>query len=362
MKITKYLVAALAVTTLFACSKSEETNGKEEKANLTVSITGGDETRTTGEANETNEKNIMRYHAFVLKNNQVIANKFSADASDVVFEDISTSATHVYIAANVPDADYFGTSISTKAALEAKIGVLATGTAPNQTATQTGANLWASGTAAIPAFTPTGADGKYESEVTVTLKFVSARVRILSITDNIVRENGYTLDLKNIVILNAGSETKFFGNNLYVDTPNYNYLAGIVYEHANGDAFNRVPGSYEVWNLLKNTYVAGSKYYYYLFENYNPNHPTIITIEGEITNPDSSTETRWWSTRIEPGDVFKKYATRGDSYDLSIILNGNAGDKPGGPDPTDPNTEGDLTVKVTPATWNPVTKTKTFDN
>lgn len=286
---------------------------------------------------------------------------------------VTTNAENVYIVANAGNLNTI-TSLNGTGGLNAYLADL------NGTGSQT-AVRWATGkTASAISFTQTGSD--FEASTSVALTFIAARitVRVENLMTNTSDPNALSLD--NIAVLNARGESLLFPNatvgplqgtlipNAY--TADLKFYEGLANPAAPG-AFANYPAAgeftVETGGLLSDalTDLATDTYYYYVFENNataSTDFPTIITLIGE----DANGKALYWPVHLTANEQWSSGSTftttgveRGNSYDITIKLTGDATNGGGGTtDPTLPVTTASIEVSVTLTQWTPITLEKEF--
>ncbi len=348
MKITKFFAAALAATTLLAsCNKEPGERPEGEKAQLTIGVSP--KTRAAGTVTGDADNKVNEFKAFVFQGNKLQATLTSTSGAAVTDDNVTTAATEIYVVANANDL--LATGITDKPTLMAKLGNLDNAGACSQTSAS-GGDIWASGNIPLSAanFTLNASD-KYEATVSVPLSFVPARLNV-TVVNNMTNQNVTgALTVTDIMVYNAGGQTKFFGASLIPST--YVYYAG-----EDMTTFNNKPAAYDVKGFLTNAYNATSGNHFYVFENDATALPTILSLKATY-----GSQTRYFPIHFTTADA-GYVIERGKSYNVTLTLTGdadpNSGTNPGTPDPTNPIVKANLTVDITVATWDPVVINKEF--
>lgn len=365
----KILLAALAVTMLASCSKENDNGTPEQgkKATLNINVTAPVLSRAA--AASVPGDVVGDFSVFITDNTGEINpawSVYSPAGADLTGSDavtVSTTAQRVYIVANAGDLT---SSITTMAALNSYLADL------NGTGSQaSAANRWATGVSGQFNFVQ-DASGNYNATTTVTLTFIAARITVT--IDNQMTNYGATgsLTLDEIAVLNARGESLLFGTSLIPSayTPGKKFYTG--YDEPNpGDFGANWPAAsdYTVAATLLSdplTNMATDTYYYYVFENNATTAadlPTIVTLIGTDDNGDPLA----WPVHLAPYEQWTSGSgtvasiERGNSYDISIKLTGDATGGGGGTwPPTEPVVSSTVDISVSLTPWNPVTLGKEF--
>lgn len=367
MKTNKLIIAACAAGLLFsACAKEiqNDTNvDKGPKGNLKIALDLPTTKAILDEDPSDPENTVDFFTAFVFNGAGVAVTSqltSAQGAEEIVFTDISTEATEVYVIANAP-ATLFEDKIS-KADLLEVVGDYD----DNGTSTQQPGKIWASGSGAIGMFTPDADDNDtMKAEVDVQLVFVAAKITVQSVVVDETDNDGATFVLDNMYLVNAAAQSLLFGDSgdsLVVDPAEGGLFTGI---DVTDETYEHPTATYGILGYLKDvigeSVTLTDKYYYYAFENSASVSPTMIVFEITL-DPDGdgekAAETRYLSYHFSTGDA-GSYITRGNNYLVDFTI--NVSSELGNTDITTPSTTGELTVTVTPAEWTLVPLNKTFE-
>ncbi|WP_295940617.1 hypothetical protein [uncultured Alistipes sp.] len=368
----KIILAALAVSALFSCSKENNGpgNGSGERAMLNISITSPTGMRASGTVpGDAPEDGVSNFTVFVTEGETVYtgysANGAALSTATSNAITASTTADHIYVVAN---SGNLSSKISSKTALIAFLADLNSSSegGGNQTSAR-----WASGDIGLTtADFVQNAGGDFVASKEITIKFIAARIVVK--VDN--QMSGYggagSLELEKVVVLNARGQSKLFGTSLIPAS----YDTGKkFYAGMNGSAFFNWPaaGDYTVVasllsDALQTPIASTDTYFYYVFENDATKataFPTIVTLTGKAAD---NTEL-YWPVHLAPyeqwasGSSSVSSVTRGQSYNINIKLTGDATNGGGGTtDPTNPVKDAKVEVSVELTAWNPVTLNKEF--
>ena len=360
----KVFFAALAVTFMFAsCNKEDNGIPEGKDAKLIVQVETPS-SKATGTA-ATGDATITGYEILVFDVNggNVGYTSGTATTQEVT---TNTNASEVYVIANAP-AGLFSAG-TTKTALLAYTTDLDQATAANSQYTK----RWATGSSAVSAFVQSGAD--FVATATVVMKFIAARITVTidnQMQNYIATATDGSFVLKGVSVLNATSASKLYGTSLVSGT---SYYAGTS---MSGFAAANIPATYTVKSFLKDAITAGipntNGYHFYVFENAATaanDYPTIVMVEGEYENqpiyfPVHLAAYEQFSTGSMSSGVL-----RGNSYNLTFKLSGDArfseggsypGDTGGTEDPTIPSgVTAKCTVTLSINDWTPVNLVKEF--
>ncbi len=349
MKLKNLFIAALAVTGLFsACSKDDMSDqvGNEtgEKAKITIKLSTPTKLKATGLSTDDSDNAINNFIAFVFKSNGAMEEKIvSSNGLPVQSTSVTTAAREVYVVSNTP-ASLF-TSVTDKTSLLAVLGDLAASATTSTQSSAGAGNVWASGFSTLDAssFVENPTTHIYETSVNVLLTFVPAKINVTIDNQMINQTAPGALAITKVAVLNAITQTKFFGSSL-IPSPT-NYYAGM-----DETGFHIVPSGYVVRSFLTNNYsTSDAGYHYYVFENNSDTYPVILTLVATF-----GSETRYFPVHFTMADAGYQ-VQRGNSYEIRIRLTGNAdpngGDDPGTDDPTDPFVRANMTVSVSVKSW-----------
>lgn len=384
MKTNHFLIATVATLAMLSCSSEEKPPTGEDVANSKLSIrivgeTNAPKGRAVGEPTQAEESTVNDFIIFVFKqdgSNDVTPKEFTTwpetGKTDVV---ITEAAKEVYVIANTADDVTVNTAlkaVTKKSDLQAVLGRGFASTDPDAAVTQTATDLWMSGENDA-AFTPI----KGESvPITVTLKYVAAKVRITSVTV----DAGLTLTQSEVTVLNGGAVTKLIpadepatsliptftpgdSDPFYVsgaDMTNFQFKPEIYKPNLNYKYALMGSGADKVIGVGKN------QHYFYVFENdgetfkntTDPKHgqPTIVSLKCL-----HSLDAVYYSIffKADPNGTLgydNMVIERGKSYDIAMTIK-----KLGNADPTIPLLKTTVEVTITPAKWDPVTINKVYE-
>ena len=379
MKATKFFAMALAALTLFSCSKENNIENPipaDQKATLKLSLTGkGGQTKATGAT--TQDVAVNDLIAFVFRADgsldalpkYMTAAEITAASGNVEIA-ISKGAAEVYVVANTGElATSPVKGVTNKASLLTKVGDLANGTAT----TQDKDNLWMVGKENVD-----WTDAEL-GKATVALSFVAAKVEFvvdLTALTNTTDNCGY-IDIKDVVLLYAGREAKFFGTAAQQATQAKWYSGDVSYPNIDvpEDGVNMVQKDFLVQSVTFNGGGAMTTVnpHFYTFPNDGAAKPTILALRGTRNEKDEDGDmvekTYYWPIQFSAADA-QSTLEAGKSYTVTIKLKGDTtyqGDGDGSPDSgngggnsggtEDPETEivpADVEVSITPAAWVPV--------
>lgn len=364
MKKIQFLVAALAALSMFSCSNEEVTGEAPQvnaKAKVTISLQGKGETRATDDATpHTNDTEINNYIAFFFTNEGALVSKHYV--SDPTQNDANslttiTTAKKVCIIANTGalEGGLFA-NVTTENQLKAVSGSLAKETlTPFSTATQTGTNVWSTGTSTVTF----NMDTK-QGEATVNMHFLAAKIMVTVDDRRMNNDDPSKIQIinKDIVLLNAGGEAHFFA----ADADKM-----VQTKWFNGDVSYANPTNTVEGTFLSETYAANG-IYFYAFGNSSEDQPTILAIKAERVENNNEATTVYYPIAFSAADAgadTSEYAdfVPGNAYDVTLTLTGDvaAGDGGGTIDPEEPLVEAGVAVTISKATWNIKPVGKTFN-
>lgn len=372
MKTNKFLIAAAAVTMLFAsCSKeggNDSNTAEGQKAKLTINISNP--TRTAGTA-PSGDNTIGSYVAFVCKTNGEISKRVTGNANTATITDVTTDATELYIVANAGTT--FGSTFTSRANIIDALANL-----DDQNASGTGSR-WATGSAALTYAQQT--DGSYLASPTIVLNFVSARI-VLSVNNNTsakTTSTDATKDLKitGALVYNAGATSKLFpgavGTSATTLVPStYSYFAGelmpTTWAHYNS---NVTVKGYLADQAAGDAIAQGATktFYYYIFENGATTasaFPTIVSVTGTYDGATTYFPVHLAAYEQFATGTFGSTILRGKSYNINVNIKGDSSYPAGGGGgvvpPTVPVVTAKVEVTMSIEDWNAVPLSKEFGN
>lgn len=364
MKKIQFLVAAFAALSMFSCS-NEEVSGEAPqvgtKAKVTISLQGKGETKATGSDPHTNDTEINNYIAFfftdegTLVSKHYVADPTQGDANSLT---TATTAKKVCIVANTGalDGGLFK-DIATETQLKTVSGSLANESSdPFSTSTQTGTNVWSTGTGDVTfnIATQTGT-------ANVNMNFLAAKIMVTVVDERTNNDDPAKIQITNkeIVLLNAGGEAHFFAT----DADKM-----LQTKWFNGDASYNAPTNTVVGTFLSESYAANG-IYFYAFGNSSEDQPTILAIKADRVENNGTATTVYYPIAFSSADAGAGATTEyadfvpGNAYSVTLTLKGDVGAGGGGGtvDPEEPVVEADVTVSITKAAWTPKAVGKEFN-
>lgn len=388
MKTSKLFTLAIAALALLSCTNEEPPAAPEAgRSKLTINIKGqvdAPQGRAAGTPTQADESKVNNIIVFVFKangNNDITPKEYTATADDklnrIAELEITTEAKEVYIIANTSSATETNAelkAITKKSELQAIIGRGFAGPSPTALPTQTSTNLWMVGKNDA-VLTPVEGGNV---AITVTLKYIAAKVRITSVTvsDEVVTGLSTKLSLENVIVLNGATATSFIPTGESTSLiPTYTpeaatafYTGGLDFstlDFANEPTIARTNSNYSYTLTGDKKIEPGTpgknQQYFYVFENNGTafeSHPTIVTLKAM----DDKFVEYYYSVFFKmdnvdtPEGYDNKVIERGNSYDIALTIK-----KWGAKDPTIPALKTTVDVTITPATWNTVTVDKTFE-
>lgn len=370
MKVNfKYAMLAVAALTLGLTSCSNDNDdvttgsGQEAKVNISVTSPAGSRAVATDPATVPTDK-VNNFSVFIVDGDKLYKG-YSSDGNSLSGTNAisaTTTASSIYVIANAGDLTSEITSVAGLTSYVADLN------------TQTGANgRWATGNVALAANDFSQSGDKYEATKSVTLTFIAARITVKVVNNMTNYGQAGSVKVNDIAIINARGESLLFGTSLIPST----YTAGKkYYQGVANDNFSFYPaaGNFTMAEALLSNTLSINKddllkdtYYYYVFENdaiTAAASPTIVTLIGE----DKDGEVLYWPVHLAPYEQWKAGSTvngitRGNSYDMTITLTGDAtggDDGGGGEDPTNPVVKTSVNVSVSLTPWIPITLSKEF--
>jgi len=360
----KVFFAALAATFMFA-SCNKEDNGivsvpEGQDAKLVVNV-NSPASRATGLGSAAGVDNVITGYEILVFNaggDNVGYVSGTATTQEVATK---TSAIEVYVVANAP-AGLFSSS-TTKSTLLAYTTDLNVATG-NQRSSR-----WATGTVSVGNFAQIA--GEFTATASVTMDFIAARITV-TIDNQMTGYNATATDgsfvLKGVSVLNATSKSLLYGTSLA--------FGSAFYSGISMTDFSNIPATYTVQSFLRDPIIGGNPaagYHFYVFENAATsvsNFPTIVVIEGEYDGKAIYFPIHLTDYEAFTGTGITGGVLRGNSYNLTFSLTGDArfsegggypGDTGGTEDPTIPSSsDAKCTVSLSINDWTPVTLVKEF--
>lgn len=382
MKTTRFFALTIAATTLlWSCSKENNTGGDEPtgRSKMTLNIKGETDAPVAGKAagnpTQADESTINDVMIFVFRadgKNDITPKEITTMPAEGKVSDleITTDAKEVYVIANTTSSSTVQDllkAVTKKSELQAVVGrgfeaISATG-AP----TQTSKNLWMSGKNDAE-FIPVK-DGNVA--VTVTLKYVAAKVRIKSVTiDGSTDPNVANIVLTNVTIFNgAGATSLIPADGVESLIPSYSPAAAAPFyisgASMTGLANNpNIVGKNNEYNYnLKGDLAIGTgknEHYFYVFENDGEafeKQPTILSLQGIDSEYNDVYYSVFFKADEDGALGYDNYIIeRGKSYDVAMTIK-----KLGSEDPTIPALKTTVEITITPAKWDVITINKTYE-
>lgn len=382
MRTTQLLLTALTALALLSCSKEAEAPSQDvPSSKLSIRILGETSVpkgRATGEPTPAEESTVNDFIVFVFKadgTNDITPKEFTTwpvtGKADVA---ISVAAKEVYVIANTNNDATVNAAlkaVTTKAQLQAVTGRGFASTDIDAAPTQTFKDLWMSGKNDAP-FTPLEGESV---PISVTLKYIAAKVRITSVTV----ENGLTLTQSEVTVLNGGAATKLIpldGATSLIPTftpsvPEPFYVSGAdmtVFQFKPDIYKPNVNYKYALTGSGADKVIAAGKnqQYFYVFENDGETfkdaaapmngHPTIVSLKC-FNMLDAVYYSIFFKADADGSLGYDDMVIeRGKSYDIAMTIK-----KLGSADPTIPQLKTTVEVTITPATWQTVTINKVYE-
>lgn len=368
----RILFGSLAALVLFSCSKENDVTNPSEPgspATLKIKIVGN-HTRAGGSLDTDNsDAAVNNYTMFFFRADG------SLDRAPLVVADgatpkeditVTNSLKEIYVIANANDKEDMS-GITDKTSLLAFTVNMDKSNASTQVfptaPSGTGASVYQKGSDAAITF-----DASNKATSTVTLEFVPARIKVVISenwsspnTGNTNNSNGKYVDITDILILNAKSQSFVFNatSQLVASAP---FLAGETM-----DAFTNKPASYTVKTYYAEKVPAAGNAFFYLFENSGEfadpatTFPTIVVLKGKFYDGTTGGKDIYYPARFDNTDIAHAI-TPGKAYSMEFKLNGDPTSGGGGAvDPSVPILSGLVTVTVTPAEWNTQDVSKEFN-
>lgn len=327
-----------------------------EKASVTLNLKGEESAGTRATGSTSDDTQINNYIAFFFNGQGQLVTKHevSAPASGGANQlTTTTAATEVYIVANVGGLTGSGfEGVVNKGQIAQVVKSLSKEgtTDPNSESTQTSDNVWMEGTGNVKFTENAGA-------ADVKLSFLAAKVTVTVNDQRKGNTQGGTIYIENkeIVLLNAGGDAKFFDTNKTTQT---SLFSGDV-DYSGSTAVKA--------SFLSKPYAA-SGVQFYAFGNASDSKPTILAIKATRKELNGGTSTVYYPiafSKLDAGKIKPDAATfaPGNSYEITLTLTGDvaAGGGNGTVDPEKPLVSGTVEVTINTATWSPVTVGKEFN-
>ena len=419
MKVKSLLLSMCAIAALASCSQNDdevpggsESNASEAK--VIIKLAGNGERASSRAAGipgdldgDTKNSKINDLTVFIFnQSGLVITKEYIGTPQTAGANSISTTtdAKKVAVVANTGDLTTAGkpfASVSSEDALKAVLSdMLVNPDDKTGAVTQKDANLYMSGINAVGEFTQEGENMK--ANVTVALKFLSARIQLREITFNgkTVADNVYAqandfgtntdanFTISRVYLMNVQRVTHFLPATAdgadYITQGLKQYTGGVAWETPwTGTAPNQFKPNDEytieagTTNFTTGTGADANKIsnigHWYTFANTGvadiANHPTALVVEvkwrevkadASVTpNVAEKITTKYFVTYFGGGD--KAELEPGKAYTVKLALNGNfkptnqGGSGGGGTeDPNKPTVNSSVEVTVTPASWDVV--------
>lgn len=375
-------VTAIAITGFWSCNKGDSPapSDEERPATLNITLENPSLTRVAGDAPGTGTT-VTDYSIFVLDEGGSARWKEYVEVSSQAMltkaMEVTTAAKAVYVIANA-GSDQTG-NYKNKTELESAN--------PLVNLDEQYTSRWATGSEDGTGWTFQTADsdgnGRLEEHITVRLKFIAARI-VVTVDNNM---NGYdgttdgTVKISDVAVLNARGQSRLFpGTGTSLIPSSYNPGASKYIEGFADNSFAHYPaaGDYTVEGAdddeLNSPYTYNgadtpTKSHFYVFESdamTEQEFPTIVTLVG--TAVDGATPV-YFPVHLAPYETWASNTTnyaggivRGNSYNITITLNGDAtlGTGGGASDPTVSLKNVDLMATIEIADWTPVPLGKNF--
>ena len=415
MKVKSLFLSLCAIAALASCSQNDEevpggSEGNAPEAKVIIKLAGSGEqanSRVAGlpanDALATSNGKVSNLTVFIFNNSGTVITKSYIDTPAAAGANSITNTTdakEVAVVANTGDQTGAGGLFATVASKDALKTVLANMLTnpdePGAAVTQKDDNLYMSGRAMLSAFTE-NASGDMTADVTVQLRYLSARIQLSAITFNgkTVTDNKYVqagsfdtdpdanFTIMKVYLMNVQRATQVLpttdGNTSidYIAQNQKEYTGGVTWAapwtgtepnqfkpnseyiiEASADNFK--PGAGPAVNSISN---IG---HWYTFANTGvsdiANHPTALVVEVKWrkVKADGATQkedqTLYFTTYFGGGD--QEELEPGKVYTVKLALNGNfkptnqGGSGGGGTDdPTKPTVNSAVEVTVLPAAW-----------
>lgn len=414
MKVKSLLLSMCAIAALASCSQNDdeipggnESNASEAKVIIKLAGNGDQaSSRAAGipgdlDGNTKNSK-INDLTVFIFnQSGLVITKQYIGNPNTTSANSISTTtdAKKVAVVANTGNLTATGgafASVSSEDALKAVLSdMLVNPDDKTGAVTQRDDNLYMSGINSVGEFAEVG--GTMKVDVTVQLKFLSARIKLGEITfngktvvDNVyVQANDFgtntdaNFTISRVYLMNVQRVTHFLPATAdgtdYIVQDLKQYTGGVDWAAPwTGTEPNQFkPNNEYTIEAGTTNFTAGTgadQYkisdigHWYTFANTGvadiANHPTALVVEvkwrevkaNAATSTDEKITTKYFVTYFGGGD--KAELEPGKAYTVKLALNGNfkpkddGGSGGGGTnDPTKPTVNSSVEVIVTPATW-----------
>lgn len=382
------MAAIVASVAGFAgCAKDgdQAAKGEERKATLSIQLSNPT-TRVVGAAPAAGTDNVIsNFSIFVLDADGNATWKAFVDATTSESEEgtafdiddiatvpyimeVTTSAANVYVIANAGDqtANY-----STLTELNAaQVGLPAQYT-----------SRWATGNT-TSALTFADVSGVQTASANLTLKYIAARVTVKVVNQmKNYTGTGATVAINNVALMNARGSSLLFGSSLIPATYSpltTQYVSGVA---NTGFTNSTLAASASVDNTnLLNAYsnanvgpVPDQTFHFYVFEAptaaTSAAFPTIVTLIATDNTAVGGGDAVYFPVHLAPYETWDAGTfaagagiVRGNSYDLTITLTGDAAISNGGgtDDPTDNVVNAQLNITLSITDWTPLAFSKEF--
>ncbi|WP_455641302.1 fimbrial protein [Parabacteroides sp.] len=363
-----YFTVAFIALILFSCSQesdpvNEVLTGKQANVSLNLLSKGAKDTKaTTGTVSHSDDEKINNYIAFFFTDAGALVSKhYVADPAAVGANSLPTItvASKVYVIANTGalEGGLFADVVSERQ-LKTVVGSLSNqSAAPFTTSTQTGKNVWMEGMSAVEF------NGN-QGTASVELAFLAAKIEVVVIDKRKNNDDPSRIQITNtdIVLINAGSQAKFFALEADKMKQDFYFNGDLSYRHHD----NQVEAAF-----LSEKY-AEKGVYFYAFGNSSEEQPTILAIKAQRVENNGRPKTVYYPvafSSLDAGAGNSRYADfiPGNYYKVTITLTEDVAgeDVSGGGGSTDnpekPVVNGTLSVSIVTAKWDVKVVTKDFN-
>lgn len=360
MKTIRLLSIALAAAAIFSCSKDGDSGDSSTveaglPATLTLSIEGSTiSTKASGTAVDADDAVINDYMIFVFRSDgsldaapeQVTA---TGSSSETYSGDITTSASVVYVVANVPsDLTTSLSAVTSESSLKSTVADLKASDLQAEDVVMNG----------YSALTFVDTD----ATATATMSFPLSKINLI-VKDGRTNASGtglFTVVDNSVVVLFAGEQIKLFSDDtdshttFYTGDQSYSdYTTSTLWS----DGLSTTAGTF---GDTDNTTVS---HHFYVPANSGTSMPTILAIQSTLTETSTSTTTTiYYPVHFSSTDAGTTLEA-GSSYTVTMTLGGDVatGGAQGTTDPEDEIISGDVAVTIVPATWTPASISKEFN-
>lgn len=357
-KLIKPILSLMAmVLVVTSCSESDDQKIDPEVGASAQMIVKFDNPETRSSGTATNESVITSGTILVFRSSNGVLDgqaTFTSIASPITVN-ITAGTRDVYVVANATGTDF--SKIINVADLKNMAAKYA-----YASINQTGANLPMSGVALNQ--NATAATVSNPTPVTVAMQYMVSKVTIqwlLSTTNTDIA--GMTITDAYLLNVPASSDCFAFSpDDLTTYSRTYQYGRSSI----SGFSGSYLPASPKYTNVrnaaLDLTPVVSGGNFFYIFENNITASPTIVVIEGQLTDPNTSITTTYYypivingAQNTSSGDGTAT-VVRGKYYTVTATINGFGND-----DPYNPILPAAMSVTITAPTWTPVLINQTFN-